>query len=330
MGGGEMNRLTTAIVITCAVMGSTPLIATVPAPPLDLRSKILTPPVAIEKDAPPFHEIRLRGKIDDKGEGRGVLTFDPNAPTFDAFGTGRILGSGKQQVRLDVNIQFVRTGRTQIEAGPPPEQWYLYRITGDKLQTSIGLAAPDRKLLSGRLLIYDQDKKIKSVVKLSNPFPPGSRALPCHPGCFPAGTLVSTPGGVEPIEKLKPGTLVITLDDQSRIGIRAVEKIFVVDNDVLKLDTEDGPLLTTETQPLRLGNGTVKGAGELSKADTILRWENGKMLKSHIVSVQQRYRSTRVHNLVFDKTTFFIANGFVVRSKPPATSEPVRLPITNR
>jgi hypothetical protein len=276
----------------------------------------------MNKDAPAFYEIRLHGKIDDRGEGHGVLTLDPNAPTFDAFGTGMILNSKNQQVRLDVKIEFVRTGRTQIKAGLPPEEWNLYRVTGGKLQTPIGLATPNKKLLTGRLLIYDQGRIIKSVVELSNPFPPGSPPLPCHPGCFPAGTLVSTPSGVERIEKLKPGSKVITLDDQGRVATpRAVKKIFVVDNDVLKLETEHGQLLTTETQPLRVANGTTNGAGELSKGDAILRWKNGKMLKSHILSVQERFRATRVHNLVFDETTFFVANGFVVRSKPPAISE---------
>ena len=321
-----MNYLPTALIFICALVGSAPVIATAQAPSLDLRSEILTPPLAMNKDASAFYEIRLRGKIDDRGEEHGVLTLDPNAPTFDAFGTGRVLSSKNPQVRLDVKIEFIRTGRTQIKAGLPPEEWNLYRVTGSKLQTSIGLATPNKNLLSGRLLIYDQGGQVKSVVELSNPFPPGSRPLPCHPGCFPAGTLVSTSSGVERIEKLKPGSRVITLDDQGRVTTRAVKKIFVVDNDVLKLETEHGPLLTTETQPLRVANGTTTGAGELSKGDAILRWENGKMLKSHILSVQERFRATRVHNLVFDETTFFVANGFVVRSKPPAISESSPLP----
>ncbi|MDG2012604.1 MAG: Hint domain-containing protein [Pirellulaceae bacterium] len=319
--GVAVNCSTTAFVFTCVLVGSAPLIATAQAPSLDLRSQVLTPPIVINKDAPAFYEIRLRGEIDDKGEGRGVLILDPNAPTFDAFGTGLVLDSKNQQVRLDIKIEFVRTGRTRIKAGLPPKEWDLYRVTGVKLQAPIGLATPNKKLFSGRLLIYDQGRTIKSVVELSNPFPPGSPPLPCHPGCFPAGTLVSTPSGVERIEKLKPGSKVITLDDQGRVVTRAVKKIFVVDNDVLKLETEHGPLITTETQPLRLANGITNGAGELSKGDAILRWENGKMLKSHILSVQERFRATRVHNLVFDETTFFVANGFIVRSKPPAISE---------
>jgi hypothetical protein len=38
--------------------------------------------------------------------------------------------------------------------------------------------------------------------------PKESPPPPCHPGCFPAGTAVATPGGPRPIESLRRGDLV--------------------------------------------------------------------------------------------------------------------------
>lgn len=176
-----MHRFCVATLITCTRLSLATSIASAQIPPLDLRSPILTPPVSIEKGRAAFYSFRLDGKIDEKGEGRGVLTLNPNPPEFDAFGTGLISSSKQKEVKINVSIHFVRSGRTQIEAGPPPEEWYLYRITSDKLPSPIGLSAPDRTLLSGRLLISGERERIISVVELRNPFPPRSDPLPAPP-----------------------------------------------------------------------------------------------------------------------------------------------------
>ncbi|NND96374.1 MAG: hypothetical protein HKN47_03480 [Pirellulaceae bacterium] len=306
-----------SLIIITALLCCAASIASAQTRPFDLRSEILTPSVKFDPRDPAFHEIRLRGQIDVNGDGQGTLTLDPNGPTFDDFGTGLMVRSTQQPLKLEVAIQFVRTGRTQIQAGPPPEQWHLYRIKNDQLKTSIGLAAPNRQLTSGRLLVYGPDNNIVSVIPLNRSFASDTPPLPCHPGCFPAGTLVTTPSGSERIENLAPGSVVITLDDDGAPQPRPIRNIFVVDNDVLKIQTDFGSFVTTETQPLRLANGTTTGAGALSHADAILRWESGKTIPAKILSIQKQYRATRVHNLVFDQTTHFIANGYIVRSKPP-------------
>ncbi|MCP4890006.1 MAG: hypothetical protein GY904_25805 [Planctomycetaceae bacterium] len=293
---------------------------------IELRSRFLTPPVALQTKDTVFHQIRILGEIDAQGNGRGVLILDPNTPTFDDFGSELNLENSKPQVRLAVEIEFERSGRSTItRVGLPPAKWHRYRISGDHLKAAIAVDAQNQDLRKGRLLIFDDRGKVQSVVALENPFPtPSDRPLPCHPGCFPAGTMVATPDGEQRIEDLQPGTKVVTLDREGEISVRPVKEIFRVKNVVLKLQTEDGPLVTTETQPLPLVDGTTKGAGELSNDDMILRWKGGKLQGTEVVSIQRQFRVTRVHNLVFDETTFFVANGFVVRSKPPAVPEPAQ------
>jgi hypothetical protein len=70
---------------------------------------------------------------------------------------------------------------------------------------------------------------------------------PCHPGCFPAGTLVDTPEGLCPIERIGPGDVVIS---QSPIGgsvSAKVESVFTTENRLWQVETEAGTLVTTET-----------------------------------------------------------------------------------
>jgi hypothetical protein len=87
---------------------------------------------------------------------------------------------------------------------------------------------------------------------------------------------------------------------------------------LLEVETEDGYLFTTETQPLCLADGTTRGAGELKAGDPILRWQYGKRQIVKVRAVSPTDRLEKVFNLILGDTEIFIADGFLARSKPPA------------
>ncbi|MCI0637761.1 MAG: Hint domain-containing protein [Gemmataceae bacterium] len=140
---------------------------------------------------------------------------------------------------------------------------------------------------------------------------------PCHPGCFPAGTLIATPKDAKPIDILRAGDFVLSVLPDGRTTPVAVQSVFVTYNRLLKIETEDGELLTTQTQPLCLENGEIRTAEELKPGDRVFRWENGKRCAVRVRALKLTGREEKVFNLVLGDMELFIANGFVVRSKPP-------------
>lgn len=52
-------------------------------------------------------------------------------------------------------------------------------------------------------------------------------------GCFPGHTLVSVPGGVQRIESLEPGDIVLSFDDQGRILPAKIIKIHIHENEII-------------------------------------------------------------------------------------------------
>lgn len=140
---------------------------------------------------------------------------------------------------------------------------------------------------------------------------------PCHPGCFPAGTLVATPTGPKEIQTIAKGEIVtlVTTDGAATTG--SVEDVFKTPNRLLEVRTDAGTVTTTETQPLCLQAGGFRLAGELKAGDTIWRWENGGRTAATVKEVTAPVREADVFNLVVGKDKVFIAGGFLARGKPP-------------
>jgi hypothetical protein len=140
---------------------------------------------------------------------------------------------------------------------------------------------------------------------------------PCHPGCFPAGTLVETPTGLRPIETIRAGEVVLGVRPDGTTAPVKVQSIFTTPNRLVKVRTDGGIVFTTETQPLCLTDGRFRAAGELQKGDRIWRWQDGKRQVVTVLDVTQTERAEPVHNLVLGDSEIFIAGGFLARSKPP-------------
>jgi hypothetical protein len=141
---------------------------------------------------------------------------------------------------------------------------------------------------------------------------------PCHPGCFPRGTLVGTSAGLRRIETIQCGDLITTIDADDETTTTEVHSVFVTDNRLWRIETEEGSLLTTETQPLCLADHSILQAGKLQPGHEILRWEDTTPHAVKVLRISCTERIEPVFNLILGNSEVFIAGGFLARSKPPA------------
>ncbi len=140
---------------------------------------------------------------------------------------------------------------------------------------------------------------------------------PCHPGCFPAGTMVDTPDGPKAIETIRVGDMVIVIGS-AKPGSVAVRSVYRTDNRLIELQTDAGNLFTTETQPFMLVTGEFRAAGELAPGNAILRWDGNYCIQANVKGVVSTEREAPVFNLIVGDSATFVANGFLARGKPPA------------
>lgn len=144
---------------------------------------------------------------------------------------------------------------------------------------------------------------------------------PCHPGCFPQGTMVETPSGKRAIETLAAGDEVTMIGCDHAPRKATIEDVFVTDNRLWRVETESGVLITTETQPLCLTVDKLKSPGELEAGEKILRWHDGALCAVAVLSVEKTDRVGKVYNLILGNKQVFVANGYLARSKPPKLSD---------
>jgi hypothetical protein len=153
--------------------------------------------------------------------------------------------------------------------------------------------------------------------------PPEQHFPPCHPGCFPAGTMINIPCGSKPIERIGEGDRITTVGKDG-IGSEAeVAAVFVTSNRLLEVHTDAGSLATTKTQPLALVGGGLRAAGELKAGERIFRYNGSERREVTVLSVSATGREEHVFNLILVEPGLFVANGFLARSKPPALTPEV-------
>ena len=140
---------------------------------------------------------------------------------------------------------------------------------------------------------------------------------PCHPGCFPRGTLVHTPTGTREIQTVKAGETVTIISADGTPTSGAVESVFETCNKLLDLTTDAGTLRTTETQPLCLTAGGFAEAGRLKAGDQIWTWANDRRTAATVKEVKAVDGTAAVFNLVVGTDKVFVAGGVLARGKPP-------------
>jgi hypothetical protein len=287
---------------------------------VELRSDLLIVGLPLPECAQGVYGIRFTGQVDKKGEGNGSLELDPNAPTYDEFGFLTTAGN-LPPVKLECTLKFVKKQtfrfRQNLGVGGPlvDVEWVLFAVQGPKVTSRLFLATEEKAIGKwGRLLVQDQDGKVRYAVPMSPPPP----LPPCHPGCFPAGTPIQAPGGARPVENLRVGDVVTTVGPDGAPGQGTVSAVFVTTNRLIEVRTDGASLVTTETQPLALADGPLRAAGELKAGDRIYTWDGRSRRAVAVRSVVATGREAQVFNLVLGEPVLFVAGGFLARSKPPA------------
>ncbi|HUE70754.1 MAG TPA: Hint domain-containing protein [Pirellulaceae bacterium] len=167
-------------------------------------------------------------------------------------------------------------------------------------------------------LTEEQIDRLKRVFPEANVSEYEALLEPCHPGCFPRGTLIETPQGRRPIENVRVGDALTAFLPDGQGIVANVQSVFVTRNRLWKVETEDGVLLTTEAQPLCRSTDRPIRAGDLLPGHFILRYINGELRAVEVRNVSPTDRLEKVFNLVLGDSELFVAGGFLARSKPPA------------
>ena len=172
------------------------------------------------------------------------MSLDRNvSPPMTNTASGRP-GVNLPPVELGCTLNMVkkrkfRLGSTRDSAGnfTAEEDWLLFKIEGPKITSRLFLAmlvTNDPFLKSGRLLVQEKDGKVQYAVYVKGPPPPE----PCHPGCFPAGTIVHIPGGTKPIERVRVGDVVTTVGPDGVASTGKVASVFVTRNRLVEVRTD--------------------------------------------------------------------------------------------
>ena len=327
-------------VIACLVFASSTAAVAQPRVPalarVALRSAHFSPGVPLVKSGHPVHAVALEAEVNAKGEGRGKLTLMRTPPNYDEFGdfvTGtetdqadRTRRNGRPAMTLDCTIEFVREGAVG-RVNEAPKKRTVFRLKGREIQTPMFFATTGPGLTSGRLLLHDADGRVEYVIEMSELRPAKEGPpVPCHPGCFPAGTPVATPGGARPIDRLRPGDVVTSIRPDGRDVDGVVEDVFVTRNRLVHVVTDAGTILTTAEQPLCLTGGGFRRACDLKPADAVWCWRNDKRAEAVVRAVTPTDREEPVFNLILGENAVFVAGEFLARGKPPDEAPAVEKP----
>jgi Pretoxin HINT domain len=273
------------------------------------------------------HRIKLIITPDTKGAGSGTLVLDATPEPVDEFGRP-ITVKSEPLVKLDCTLKLVESKKILSEGpggGPAVEtEVQRFEIIGPKIVSKLTLV---RETKAGwayaRFLWATKDGKNRTLVSLYGPQPKIETPPPppCHPGCFPLGTQVLVGDRTKAIEDVRAGDVVTTIGPDGKPGTGTVTAMYVTKNQLVEVNVEGKTLISTATQPLSLADGKLKAAGELTAGDRIFVWVKGERTEAVVKSVEATEREAPVYNLVTGDKSVFVANGFLARSKPPASVE---------
>jgi len=153
-------------------------------------------------------------------------------------------------------------------------------MTKDQNESSTTTVDPEIVKEAQRFLRENKDLKVQSYdymsPRISSEIPDCSMPMTFdhYNYCHPAGTLVSTPNGIKPIEEFSAGESVLALETENNCLGNA--QVIATDSrdvkELLELEMEDGTILElTPEHPVYVdGQGWVK-AEDLNGDETLLK-----------------------------------------------------------
>jgi hypothetical protein len=269
---------------------------------LALTTGFLGDPFKLD-DSRGWRFIHLRVTLDGKGAGKGTMEFDPNGGKYNEFGD--VVGPFTEMATRTTEINLKQVKKDGMG------RW-LYEIQGQRWSLVV---APEPT--GHRLIWKDKEGKTLRMLPLQVVGKTKIPLEPCHPGCFPAQTNILTPNGARAIETIQSGDSILAVDKKGKPCPAKVRTVFVSNSFLVEIETDSGRLMTTGKQPLCLSGGTCKTAENLMPGEELLRWQDGKGQPTKIRAVHKTNKLAQVFNLVLEDQEYFVAGGFLVRSKPP-------------
>ena len=108
----------------------------------------------------------------------------------------------------------------------------------------------------------------------------------------------------------------------------AVAQVFTTRNQLVELRTSHGTLVMTRTQPVCLAGGGFRETYKLTPRDPLWQWREGRRKEVVVEEIAPTGRHEPVFNLIVGESAIFVAEGFLVRGKPPAVCRAPSNPIT--
>jgi len=134
-------------------------------------------------------------------------------------------------------------------------------------------------------------------------------------GCFPAGTMIKTPKGEAPIDRLRAGDTIIAVDKNGQPVTARIIETHATKSPLQIIKTGHGLLKTTQEHPLALASGGFRPAGELSIGDRILTWNDTQCTADSVTDKSYTGMPETVYNLTVDWPHTFVADGVIVHNK---------------
>ena len=128
-------------------------------------------------------------------------------------------------------------------------------------------------------------------------------------GCFVAGTMISTPDGMQPIETLQKGDIVLA---RNALGVVTEQPVTRTYRTLARSFLEiNGSIRVTDDHPFLMA-GTWTDAGKLGVGDRLKSSRGGSV---DVVSVRTVNRGARVYNIEVANDHTFFADGILVHNK---------------
>ena len=262
-------------------------------------------------------------RISEVRPGDKLLAFSPKGDIVHARVRNVLRHSVKEYILL-------KTDRTLLRV-TPEHPFYVGRGTFKTLDAlSIGdaiFAWDGRTLSEQRIASLERVRERVRVFNLQtdspNTFFAGGIAVHNKGGgggCFPAGTMILTPSGAAPVERLSILDRIRTMDSEGRAIDSGVEKLFTTLARVVRVKTDRGELRTTADHPVGLADGTFVDAGRLQPGNHLLVRRGGAWTPATVLETSAGTQKEPVFNLSVGRPHTFLAADFLVHNKGGSSS----------
>ena len=134
-------------------------------------------------------------------------------------------------------------------------------------------------------------------------------------GCFEQGTLILTPAGKIPIERLKAGDTVLTVFRGQLQPVTVRARVQVQPADYLELTFAGRKLRVTGEHPFAVGPGEFREISRVHAGETLIYWDGRALCKDRLQFVERVKATSPAYNLLVAPFGTFLADGVLVHNK---------------